>query len=687
MTVRLLGGMTEKQASPVDTSEYKTVKPVAEGIKVVADFGVGSLVLRNETTVNEFPELDIFEGTKLRTNLVGVISGSCGAHLRPQKLKSTVSSTGPNIFNPLEAYEIDFSGSDLSLKLKSASVSLGHRRLIIPTETTLALDVVESIIDMSAEGQTKCEVGWDFQGLSPILQVTDIGENPEEASPEMKQQASLLIPPLRQGRLTLNVSSVGGIHITKAATSRDNREGLYDWKFFNALVSPDAESAARLIDVVMDKRSMDRILGAAKLINKDLHRLLNFALPQIWRAKEIFDQEAISDPKHIIPAYNMARLLSLLLVGDDSKVDIILPLVNRVVDGDGLDVVKVKDLLRDTVAAYDDWAPEIDRVVRWLDVMFGPAAANPPYVENEVPPLCEVTTYAASFREIPSARQLYEQIHDKPNLPLDPNFSSLVSRVAPYLSLKQIEYLLQVRAARDWQAQDLRRIRYVYSIKRKVTQIAESYGGLSFLPQSFLVSVFLGEATRSSLKAARISRRTRRTKALVNTAPLSARRNSLTLSKLRKQRAQSRDVEDVDPYDESFIATPAGRVASRNRSQYSGDNGDDSVPDMILGQKSTSKSNEDVAPYDLGDSLLGPQDVAILLQAGLTSAMKSSTVVQLNQRMLLDLMASQPRSFVSAVLAEIGTPGGQGSSRALTSGKLTAVSTRFPATICFTEDV
>lgn len=65
----------------------------------------------------------------------------------------------------------------------------------------------------------------------------------------------------------------------------------------------------------------------------------------------------------------------------------------------------------------------------------------------------------------------------------------------------------------------------------------------------------------------------------------------------------------------------------------------------------------------------GPKDVAILLQAGLTSAMKSSTVVQLNQRMLLDLMASQPNSFASAVLAEIGTPGGQGSCRGLTSGK------------------
>jgi hypothetical protein len=68
--------------------------------------------------------------------------------------------------------------------------------------------------------------------------------------------------------------------------------------------------------------------------------------------------------------------------------------------------------------------------------------------------------------------------------------------------------------------------------------------------------------------------------------------------------------------------------------------------------------------YELGDSLLGPQDVAILLQAGLTSVMKASTVVQLNQRMLLDLICSQSRHFAVAVLAEIGSTG---SPRGLTS--------------------
>lgn len=234
--------------------------------------------------MKEFPELDIFPGVKLRTSFLGVILGRVKAHLRPQSslsIKNTLITTGPNVFNPLEAYEIDFSGSSLSVKIKEFSTTLGHRRIMFPAESTFLIQVTESVVDMGFEGKTKCDLSWDFQGLSPILQVTEPGSTPETALPENKDQVSLLVAPLRQGRFSLNVSSVGGISITKAATSRVDREGLYDWKFFNALVSPDGESAGRIMDVLHDKRTMGRMLQVTKLLSNDLHSMLEYGIRQV----------------------------------------------------------------------------------------------------------------------------------------------------------------------------------------------------------------------------------------------------------------------------------------------------------------------------------------------------------------------------------------------------------------------
>jgi hypothetical protein len=87
------------------------------------------------------------------------------------------------------------------------------------------------------------------------------------------------------------------------------------------------------------------------------------------------------------------------------------------------------------------------------------------------------------------------------SIPLSVKFSASIAHIAPYLNLKQINFLLQARSDADWQENDLRRLKYISSVKKKVMEISESYGGLSFLPQSFLVSIFVGEATATSMRA------------------------------------------------------------------------------------------------------------------------------------------------------------------------------------------
>jgi hypothetical protein len=373
------------------------------------------------------------------------------------------------------------------------------------------------------------------------------------------------------------------------------------------------------------------------------------------------DQEGVSDPKHIIPGHRMARLLSLMLCGNLSEVPAFLQIIRRVVAGDGLDVVKVKELLRRYVEFYDDWTPEIDRAVRMLETMFNPTPVAQCYVEDHVIPLVEIERYSSRFQTIPSAAHLYEQLQDRLHLPLDRRFSNLVGRISPYLSFRQIGYILKIRSSKDWQPSDLKRLRYVYSIKRKVMDIAESYGGLSFLPQSFLVSVFLGEATRASMKASQyIEKRHSRRIQISN--------NPSTLVSLRQRRSRLVDLkldQVIEEQTEDNFITPAAKVASVNNFLSI----NTKEPPSVINGEDRPTYGPDGDDYELGDCLLGPSDVAILLQAGLTSVMKGSSVVQLNQRMLLDLVASQPKSFAVAVLAEIGTPGGQGSPRQLTSGE------------------
>jgi len=679
MRIHIMGGLdnhTDDQSVGSSLSNNSNGGDfVSDGLKLVANFDAPVLRVNSESTVKEFPELDVFDGVKLRTKLNSVLSGSVHAHLRPQKLENSFKTTGPNVLNPLEAYEIDFSGSSASLKLKECAMSLGHRRLMFPAESSFAISVVESVVDMGFEGKTQCEISWDFQGVSPILQVTRVGQMPEDAAPENKKQVSVLIAPLRQGRISCHVSSVGGIKIDKAATSREDKDGLYDWKFFNALLSPDDESAGRIFDVLHDKRSMGKLLEVAALINHDVHRILKYLLNQVWRAKEILDQENVSETAHAIPMAKLARIVCLFLTDDIAALEEVLPLVQNVVEGRGLDVVKVKDLIHQHVDQYDEWAPEIDRAVRWMSVAVGSMPPTEPYVQEHVLPLSNLPQYRSTLEGIPSAKELYELLSQQSHLPLDTSFSNLVSRVAPYLTFPQVEYILQSRAPDDWQSNDLRRIRYVYAIKRKIQEIAESYGGLSFLPQSFLLSVFLGEATRSrhrvSVAAPTRSQRTLRTsgtrrkkKRTSQSISSSSRKKSTrsTLTRLRRRRVEQplTPLQQVsESKEEERTRTPAEKIASSNNlPEIAG-----TVPRTLFIEHDQTNRG----PFQLGDSLLGPQDVAILLQAGLTSVMKSSTVVQLNQRMLLDLICSQPRSFAVAVLAEIGTPSGQGNPRSLTS--------------------
>ncbi|GMI16022.1 hypothetical protein TrLO_g2083 [Triparma laevis f. longispina] len=607
---RIMGGEMRRSGSSEKLRRNSLRQEIVKGLRLEIDFG-GEFYVRGEGRLPEFPELDIFENEKMISNFDGNVSGSVVVHLLP-----------PEVGSEDDGYHIECSSTRLSVTLERALLTMSHRRLILPSNSRISVKILESKVNMALDGVTQCEVSWDMQGASPVLQVTDVGKTLEETEHEDKRSVEVLLKALRQGRLNLNVSQVGGIHVTSAATGRESKEGLFDWKFFNAIVSPDADGAQRLLSVLEHRPTVGKVLEVTELINPEISSILKYAINHFWRAKDILEQEGVSDPKHVIPGEKMGRLASLLLKGDLSEFENCLKIVQRVTSGEGLDVVASKELLRLHLAKYEDYAAEIDRTVRWAAMLLNPIKPPVNYVETDVHPLSEDKNYNKLFRDIPAAKEIYTVISRDKQVPLSLEISRRVSLVAPYLSLKQIQFLLDERKKGDWQVKDLRRIKYISSVKKKVMDISESYGGLSFLPQSFLVSVFVGEATRKSLKA--------------------------------EQLREGKDGE--------VVLSPAGRIASYSDFR--------NILDALSADADTEEDEEE--NYELGDSLLGPSDVAILLQAGLTSPLKGSTVVQLNQRMLLDLIASQPRSFAVAVLAEIGTPGGHGSARVL-AGALMAL--------------
>eukprot|EP00978_Attheya_sp_CCMP212_P007275 scaffold16936_cov61-Attheya_sp.AAC.2 len=75
------------------------------------------------------------------------------------------------------------------------------------------------------------------------------------------------------------------------------------------------------------------------------------------------------------------------LIDDDNEPEeLVLMTYQNVTAGDGLDVVeKAKELLRKYVCTYDNWAPEIDQVIRWIYVLLGPMVMPQPHVANYIP--------------------------------------------------------------------------------------------------------------------------------------------------------------------------------------------------------------------------------------------------------------------------------------------------------------
>ncbi len=494
--------------------------------------GEGDLAWRHAAPVGTIPELDIAEGalvTELEARLT--LKGRARITRKPGGLQA-----------------IDIRDSRAHVQVGRLRLELGPRSLEFPTGSTVACKVEHGELATSGLGELAMDVTYDLKGESPVLR----GE---------RREVPIFVEELRRGEMTVKLNPAGALSI------EGPDRGLYDARFFNALVNPASE-IDRLMEILASDEAIRHVIDAVAVFSEEAAGWLELAHREVKRVRQLLEEEGVTEPRHVIPRANMARIFSRILCGSDRLADRLAPIIQKVTDGHGLDRMEIKRIVNELHPdhLYDF---ELDRILRWLDHVLSPWDPIPAPVPVEAPPLARDPLYQPLLEGVPSAAELYALVQ-APDV--SPESALLAARLAPYMSWDQVVYMAD-HAGPAWPAEARARLVYIREVKRRTRMISEQYGGIGHLPQALAIAFFLGELT-----------------------------------------------------------TVDGGASSQDEA-----GGDGATP----------------AAFCTWSQVLGPEDVAVLLQANLALPL-DNTVVQVNQRLLLDYITRRPDSFLLEVLVEMG---------------------------------
>ena len=429
-------------------------------------------------------------------------------------------------------------------KLSLAKCALSHADLCLqlPSGTTVNLEVTDGRLSTSGLGKLEMSVNWDMKGRSATLS-------------RGAHHAELFVDELRAMQAVAQISPTG--HLSFKGSRNDGGNPLYDGAFLNALVNPGVETR-KWLAILEDDQAMDFLLGTLAVLSQEVADWAVKARRAVVRGLEIVRAEGVTKPADLIPREKMAKVLSLLLTGTDELVERIAPIVQGVTEARGLDRRAVEAILEEYYPNHG-FELEVVRGLKWLDHVLAPGDPVSAPTRQAITPLASRPEYAKMLRDVPSAAEMVRVVGRSGAFP--DGFSRKVAELAPYLGLKQLGALIDAGGKR-WSASELRRLRTIQELKKRMRSIAAGFGGLGYAPQATAIAFFLGEVIASDLAMA--------TK------------------------------------DQTF--PPRG--------------------------------------------LLGPEDVAVLLQAGLASS-GLNRVIQINQRMLLEIIKRHEPDFFVGVLVEM----------------------------------
>lgn len=474
----------------------------------------GGIALTAATRLAPLPELRVLDPV-LRTDLAFRLRGDV-------RVARVVSGRRPPGF---------VVSASVRALLKRYVAELDGRRLEVPAGA-----VFTASLDPEDWAARAARISWDLRGRVPTLHGSG-------------RCAALLAEDLLEGNLTAHVSPGGRLSF------RGESSGLYGVGFFNALLDPASEPR-HVLDLLLSDSAMSHVIAAIEVFNPDLAQGVARVRGWVRDARERLRH--VKAPADVLPPAEMARVLSLLLAGDDRWTARLLPVVQSVIEGRGLPKAAAAAVLRE-VPALADRDYEVGAALRWLDLVVKAGEPLPPADPIPAEPLATDPAFAQARRGFPSAAEVLAAA-EAASLP--PGEQDRIVEAAPRMTRRQVEMLAD-RARGRWRPDTVRFLERVLRVKRRVEEVSrEGFGGLAHAGQAAALASLIGDAV----------------------GPLPG-----------------------------------------------------------LGE----------APDSRPPCALGPAEVAVLLQAGLSRA-RQGTQTQINNRLLMECLRARPREFTREVLIEMG---------------------------------
>lgn len=413
-----------------------------------------------QTDLRHVPELDIEPG-RFEISGSGMVTAELGVGVALPAMKASAISFSPR---------------------GSVNVTLAHLQVRDPQRKVKALSPImvggtvrEGVIAADGEGDVAVDLEWRLE--SPRIEI---------CSDRCRQVSDL---PLRMmtGRQTIRVSPGGRISLA------GNEGSLVRPDLLKALASP-FNNAGTLLELLDDDDlvygTLDSLAHLAALFNRPVGDRLLAVRDWIIAVRDHARAVGVSKPGDLLDIAVLSRLVSRVLVGDESIAPELRPILSGLGDGQGFDDRAARMLMiRHRPDITDTY--EFDLIVSWIGILTSPVDC---YVRSEpidLPPVSDDPASAAAIRDIPSASTIYKWFSDGEP---DRDKVEIVIRVAPMMFIEQLEFILSRMKGTAFN-QERALLQYALSAKRAISRAVNpgELANMYLVPRASVIAGFLGD--------------------------------------------------------------------------------------------------------------------------------------------------------------------------------------------------